>query len=486
MFTIFDGVLLKPLPYPNPDRLVTVYGHTETWNVSIYGQQNLAYPDFLFFQKSSRSLDMAGVLYNSGSGILSTASEAEYVGEAQTTANLFSVLGLRLFKGRTFLPEEDRRGGNPVTVVSYTFWERHFTGSKNALGSSIVLDDKSYTIIGVAPRGFRLDDQEPDIFTPIGQNTAVYMLRGGAHSVGVIARMRPGKTMAQAQMELTALGNRLAEQFPATNKGRSFEAQQLKPDVGDAGSTLWLLLGAAGLVLLIACVNVASLLLARAVSRERELAMRTALGAGRGRLIRQSLTESSVLSLAGGLLGILIAALGVRPFVVLLARRPATSGRSRTRLARAVVCGWRLFADRLVVWSHPCLTRTIPAIGTDSSRGRTDHRRKCAAFTQRLCGRRDCLSGRAVGWRGNAGEYDSSFVFAESGARRPQHLDRAHVDLARGAVKSRSHPRGLAGCTRSRKDCSGNSIDRAGGYCADARRQQPTRLFDDGRHPARE
>ncbi|MGC2659341.1 MAG: ABC transporter permease [Bryobacteraceae bacterium] len=317
MFTIFDGVLLKPLPYPKPDRLVTVYGHTETWNVSIYGQQNLAYPDFLFCQKSSRSLDMAGVLYNSGSGTLSTTSEAEYVGEVQTTANLFSVLGLRLFKGRTFLPEEDRRGGNPVTVVSYTFWERHFTGSKNALGDSIILDDKSYTIVGVAPRGFRLDDQEPDVFTPIGQNTAPYMLRGGPHPVGVIARLRPGKTMVQAQMELTALGNRLAEQFPATNKGRSFEAQQLKPDAGDAGSTLWLLLGAAGLVLLIACVNVASLLLARAVSRERELAMRTALGAGRGRLIRQSLTESSVLSLAGGLLGILIAALGVRPFVVL-------------------------------------------------------------------------------------------------------------------------------------------------------------------------
>ena len=202
-------------------------------------------------------------------------------------------------------------------ILGYGLWQRRFAGNDAILGTAMVLDQKRYTVVGITPESFRVDGDEPDVYTPIAQNTLGYMQNRGAHPVGTIARLRPGMTLGQAQAELATIGSRLARQYPDTNKGRRFVAASLRPPVDDVRSTLWLLLGAVTLVLLIACVNVASLLLARAVSRERELAMRVALGAGRGRLIRQCLTESAVLGLCGGVLGVLLAALGIRPFVML-------------------------------------------------------------------------------------------------------------------------------------------------------------------------
>ncbi|HXA67798.1 MAG TPA: ABC transporter permease [Bryobacteraceae bacterium] len=168
--------------------------------------------------------------------------------------------------------------------------------------------------LGVTPEAFRIGD-EVDLFTLLGQDASPRMQNRAVHGIQVWARLRPGATLAQAQAELTLVGRHLADEYPKSNKGRTFIAEPLGPEVGDVRSTLWLLLAAVSLVLLIACVNVASLLLARAVSRERELAMRVALGAGRGRLVRQCLTESAVLGLSGGVLGILLAAAGVRPFI---------------------------------------------------------------------------------------------------------------------------------------------------------------------------
>ncbi len=202
-------------------------------------------------------------------------------------------------------------------ILGYSFWQRHFGGRPEALGMSVVLDQKRYTVIGIAPADFRLYGNEPDVYTPIGQDTAAYLQNRSAHPTGVVARLRPGATLANAQSELALIGRHLSEEYADTNGGRTFAVEPLRPEIGDVRSTLWLLMGAVSLVLLIACVNVASLLLARAVSRDRELSMRAALGASRSRLVRQCLTESAVLALSGGALGILLANIGIRPFVAL-------------------------------------------------------------------------------------------------------------------------------------------------------------------------
>lgn len=313
MFTVINGVLLKPLSYPEPDRLVRLHEQTD-WSTPYGNQWAFTNPNYLDCKRESRSLSMAAWRYSGGTA--SDPGEAEYVEGAEISSELFSVLGITVSRGRAFLPEEDRPGAAPVIIVSYSLWQRRYAGTPRALGMPLVFDGKPYTIVGIAPVGFRLDGEEVDVLTPLGQDTAASMQNREAHRLRVFARLQPGVALRQAQTELGVIGRRLAQQYPKSNVGRSFVAEPLRPDVDDVRSTLWLLLGAVSLVLLIACVNVASLLLARAVSRERELAMRVALGAGRSRLVRQGLTESAVLALSGGVLGVSLAALGIRPFVV--------------------------------------------------------------------------------------------------------------------------------------------------------------------------
>jgi putative ABC transport system permease protein len=284
-------------------------GHTQQFG-EFWGFSN---PDFEDAKRESRTLALAAWSY--GGGTISEPGEPEYVFGREVSAELFSTLGVSPVQGRSFRPDEDRPGAAPVVIISYGLWQRDFGGEPSAIGKSLVLEGKSYAVIGVAPAGFQLDGV-PDIFTPLEQTTDPRMQNRRAHFLHVVARLQPGATLAEGQAELALMARHLAEEYPTSNAGLSMLAYPLQKElVGDVGSTLWLLLCAVGLVLLIACVNVASLLLARAVSRQREMAMRVALGARRGRLARQCLTESAMLGIGGGALGIVLAGLTLHPFV---------------------------------------------------------------------------------------------------------------------------------------------------------------------------
>ena len=312
MFTVINSVLLKPLAYPEANQLVTLHGKTEK-----YGEQwGFSYPEFHDYQNASHTL-RAVAAWTYGGGTVTRPGEAEYLFGRHVSSGLFSVLGVPLVLGRAFEPQEDQPGAAPAAVISYSLWQRRFGGSPQAIEQQLIFEGKSYTVVGIAPAGFRLDG-EADIYTPLGQSTEPRMQNRGAFFLHVLGRLQPNVTLPQAQTEMSVIARRLALQYPEDNQGRGMVARPLSQEVvGDVRPTLWLLLGAVSLLLLIACVNVASLLLARAVSRERELAMRMALGAGRGRLVRQCLTESSVLGISGGALGVVFAFVGVHPFVSL-------------------------------------------------------------------------------------------------------------------------------------------------------------------------
>lgn len=333
MFAVVNSVLLRPLAFPEPGRLVVLRGAMQQFG-EFWG---FSKPDYDDLKRGSRTLALAA--WTDGGGTISAPGEPEYADGRLISAELFSTLGIAPLHGRVFQASDDIPGAAPVVIISHGLWQRRFAGDPSAIGRTIFFDGKAYTVIGVAPAGLQLRG-EADVYTPLGQDTDQRLQNRNAHFLHVVARLRRNITSSQAQSELTLLAAHLAERYPASNKGLAMRLQPLQQElVGDVRSTLWMLLSAVGLVLLIGCVNIASLLLTRAISRERELAMRVALGAGRGRIARQCLTESAVLGVCGGLLGILIARTTLRPFITLW---PGTLPR-----AEEIHVDWRVLAFAL-------------------------------------------------------------------------------------------------------------------------------------------
>jgi predicted permease len=307
IFSVLEGVVLAPLPYPQPDRLVVVALYNRTLGYSTY----LSYPDFLDWQLNSRSFKQIAAFANEGFD-LTAPGEPEHVDGKEVSANFFSTLNVRLSLGRVFSPDEDRMGGSPAVVISDRLWHDRLGGSPAALGKNLTLNGIDHTIVGVLCPEFRFGDQRADVYTPVARRNPLYINDRTVHDILCVARLRPEVSLGQALAEMNTVQEHIDELNPNTERGLGASVVSLKQElVGDIGGTLALLLGAVGLVLLIACANVANLLLARSVGRMREFALRLALGASRAQIVRLLLAESVVLSASGGLLGLAIAKWGV-------------------------------------------------------------------------------------------------------------------------------------------------------------------------------
>jgi len=319
IFSVVESVLLRPLPYPQPENLVQI------WNTYLpqIPQIGLSPGDYADWREQNASFsEMGGYVQITQGFNLTGEGEPQRVLTSYATASLFPMLGARVVVGRWFVPDEDRAGGAPVVILGHRLWQSRFGGDPGVIGRSITLDNQRYTVVGILPAGFQLL-RWPDLWMPMGQ-FGDDLTEHVHHGMSTIARLKPGVSLAQAQDEIERLHQRETEKYPDSHKHFGVLVQKLQdPAAEKLRSTLLLLLGAVGLVLLIACVNIANLLLVRNAAREREVAVRTALGASPWRLIRQLLTESTLLSMLGGAVGLLFAVGGLR---ALMAFVPADLG----------------------------------------------------------------------------------------------------------------------------------------------------------------
>ena len=321
IFSVVNGVLLRPLDYPQPDRIVVI---RETC-LPQFPEFSVSPPNYLDWVKETNSWQYLAAYTGKQTNLTGEGEPVRLIG-VRATAHYFDVYGVKPVLGRWFSAEEDGEGKNRVAVLSYPLWQRIFAGDREVIGHSIRLDGIPFVVIGVAPQGFG-QASKVDTWIPMAfQKDEVGADARGGHFINVIGRLKPTVTITQARAELELLARQLARQYPDSNKGWGvLMAPMLDYAVRDVRGVLYTLLGAVGCVLLIACANIANLLLARATARHREISIRAALGASRLRLVRQLLTESVVLALIGGLLGILFARWGLE---ALLALAPSTLPRT--------------------------------------------------------------------------------------------------------------------------------------------------------------
>src|SRR5687768_9288095 len=312
IFTVVDAGLLRGLPYKSSESLYHIWEVTPQKG---FGQREFSYPDYQDYQQN-QAFEIAA--YTGGGGIMSGRGEPERVFAPSASANFFSLLGVEPFLGRTFQPGEDKQGAPRVTVLTYGLWQRRFGGDPNIVGQALTINGQSYTVVGVLPASFQFALRNADLWQPY-QPTEAQLTRRFMHGTNLIGRLKPDVNPAQAQSELSVIAKRIEQEHNQSHAGTSVKLVPLQEQfVGQVRPILLVLLAAVGFVLLIACANVASLLLTRSLSRQKEVAIRAALGANRWRVVRQLLTESILLSLVGGAFGLLIAYWGVDALVTTL------------------------------------------------------------------------------------------------------------------------------------------------------------------------